>query len=474
MEEHATVPFQYGDEDDWAVGGTRPANGKADAPQATPTRWGGYGSRPIKLLALVALIDSVDRGILPGVLTKVQDEFGFGDTAAGVLGSVFVLTGFLAVLPAGYLADRYSRTRIIAVVMASWGVISALNAGVRSYGQFLVVRATLGIGETVDNPASSSLTADYYAPAVRGRAFALRGVAPIVGTAVGTAMGGLVGSVFGWRWAFLIVGVPGSLLALAVWRLPEPARGESDGVAVSTAQPAEVPANVEDRRGVRAFLDDMRAAARVRSLRSLMIGTAIMSGATAGLAFWAPAFYERHTSLGSGGSAAATGGLILVGALAGTWAGGIACDRLRPRYEGAPMLVAGVAQFIGGAVLMTTFLPTPLWFRMPFQAIGVALIVAGGPALATMISEVVSPAIRGTAYSVTAFLGAIAGAASPLVLGVIADQMPITIDGETKGHIANAFLIVTPLVLVGALVVLRGRRHVQDDIAAAAAAATAR
>lgn len=451
--------FRYGDEDDWSVGG-----GTTTAAPTKTERWGPYGNRPIKLLALVAFIDSVDRGILPGVLTKVQDDLGFGDTAAGVLGSVFVLTGFLVVLPAGYLADRYARTRIIAVVMVSWGVISALNAAVRSYWQFLVVRAALGIGETIDNPASSSLTADYYAPAVRGRAFALQRVAPIVGTAVGTAMGGLVGAVLGWRWAFLIVGVPGSLLALAMLRLPEPVRGESDGPVTPVAA-----VDPDARRGAKAFLLDMRAAAKVRSLRSLMVGSAIASGATAGLAFWAPAFYERHTSLGSGGSAATTGALILVGALAGTWAGGIACDRLRPRYHGAPMLVAGVAQFGGGAALMSTFLPMPLWYRMPVQAIGVALIVAGGPALATMISEVVRPAIRGTAYSVTAFLGAIAGAASPLVLGVIADQFPITVDGETKGHIANAFLIVTPLVLVGALVVLRGRRYVQDDIAAAKA-----
>lgn len=454
-----STAFRYGNEDDWAVGG------HSSGPVPTKTeRWGPYGNRPIKLLALVAMIDSVDRGILPGVLTKVQDDLGFSDTAAGVLGSVFVLTGFLVVLPAGYLADRYTRTRIIAAVMISWGLISALNAGVRNYGQFLAVRAALGIGETIDNPASSSLTADYYAPAVRGRAFALQRVAPIVGTAVGTALGGLVGAVFGWRWAFLIVGVPGSLLALAVLRLPEPPRGASDGFVTRVPESVDLDA----RRGARAFVVDMRAAARVRSLRSLMVGSAIASGATAGLAFWAPAFYERHTSLGSGGSAATTGALILVGALAGTWAGGIACDRLRPRYHGAPMLVAGVAQFGGGAALMTTFLPMPLWYRMPVQAVGVALIVAGGPALATMISEVVSPTIRGTAYSVTAFLGAIVGAVSPLLLGVIADQMPITIDGETKGHIANAFLIVTPLVLVGALVVLRGRRYVQDDIAAAA------
>ena len=473
------VAYEYGNEDDWAV--KRPDTARRKKRRAKDHAWGAYGRRPMRILAGVAFIDSVDRGILPGVLTKVQDDLGFGDGAAGVLGSVFVLMGFLAVLPAGYLADRYRRTRIIAVVLASWGAISALNAGVRAYWQFLVVRASLGVGETIDNPASASLMADYYPAEVRGRAYAYTRVAPIVGTAVGTALGGLVGAIAGWRWAFLIVGVPGSLLALATWRMKEPARGESDGVEVAPPDPlleppgdAEVgPAGdavaVDERRGLRSLMADIRRCVRVRTLRSLMIGSAVASGATAGLAFWAPAFYERHTSLGSGGSAGVTGALILIGALTGTYLGGIACDRLRDRYEGAAMLVAGTAQVIGALALMASFLPTPLLFRMPAQIVGVAFIVAGGPALAAMIAEVVPATIRGIAFSVTGFLGAIAGAASPLLIGVIADQFELVVDGEVKGHIANAFLIVTPLVIIGGLVVLRGRRWVAGDTARAAA-----
>ena len=86
-----------------------------------------------------------------------------------------------------------------------------------------------------------------------------------------------------------------------------------------------------------------------------------------------------------------------------------------------------------------------------------------------MITEVVPPTIRGIAFSVTGFLGAIAGAISPLLIGFIADQFDYVVDGEVKGNLANAFLIVTPLVLVGAVALLQGRRHVAGDIAAAAA-----
>jgi len=433
--------------------------------------WGPYGRRPARVLAAVAFIDAVDRGILPGVLTKVQDDLGFSDTQAGLLGTAFVLTGFLVVLPAGYLADRSRRTRIIAVVLASWGAISGLNALVRSFWQFLLVRAALGIGETVDNPASQSLIADYYPADVRGRAFALQRATPFFGQALGLGVAGGVAALLSWRWAFLLVGVPGSILALVVWRLPEPRRGESDVAAEQPEPSLPVQAPVPPARdaGLVALLRDVQMAARVKTLRSLMVGSAIAAGALSGLGFWAAAFYERHTSLGTGGSAGLVGALILVGAITGTFVAGRTVDRIRERFEGAPMLLAGVCQGVGAALLLPTFLDVPLWVRIPVQGVAVAFIVGGLVAIPVMITEVVAADIRGIAFSVTGFLSAIAGAVSPLLIGFIADRFEYVVDGEVKGNLANAFLIVTPLVLVGAVALLQGRRHVAGDIAAASA-----
>ena len=454
-----------------ASAGTVPAGavppGAVPADEQLRSRWGTYGRRPARLLAAVAFIDAVDRGILPGVLTQVQDDLGFSDTRAGLLGTAYVLTGFLVVLPAGYVADRYARTRIIAVVLASWGLISGLNALVRNFWQFLLVRATLGIGETVDNPASQSLIADYYPTDVRGRAFALQRATPFFGQALGLGLAGGVASLLTWRWAFLLVGVPGSLLALAVWRLPEPRRGESDGVAEFQPEPqlpVTAPVPPERDAGPAALLRDVRSAMRVRTLRSLMAGSAIAAGALSGLGFWAAAFYERHTSLGTGGSAGLVGLLILVGAVSGTFVAGRVVDRVRDRYEGAAMLLAGVCQATGAALLMPTFLDMPIALRIPVQGLAVAFIVGGLVAIPVMISEVVPAAVRGISFSVTGFLSALAGAVSPLLIGGIADRFEFVVDGEVKGNLANAFLVVTPLVFLGAALLLRGRRHVSGDI----------
>jgi len=165
--------------------------------------------------------------------------------------------------------------------------------------------------------------------------------------------------------------------------------------------------------------------------------------------------------------------LLLSGAVLGTVLGGIATDRLRDRVDGAPMLIAGISQTVGSVFLMFVFLDVPLAVRLVAALIGAMLMVAGFPALTAMTAEVVPASIRGLTFSVTSFLSALAAAASPLLIGAIADQFRFTVRGQVKGNLADAFLIVTPLVFIGGLVVLRGRRHVEEDRRRAVALAVA-
>src|SRR4029079_6933871 len=219
----------------------------------------------------------------------------------------------------------------------------------------------------------------------------------------------------------------------------------------------------------RALLHDARLALRIRTLRSLMIGTAIATGALTGIGFWAPAFLERHAGFNGGGAGGNGGALILVGAVAGTIVGGRLSDHLRDRVAGAPMLVAAVTQAIGAVVLMPVFADIPLAVRVVLSGIGVLFIVAGFPALAAMVAEVVPPSIRGLAFSVTGFLSALAAALSPLLIGAISDRFDYRFDGRTVGNLAHAFAIVMPLVFFVALVVWRARHFVEADKARALA-----
>ena len=437
------------------------------------------------ILALVGLIDAIDRGILPGAATKIKDALHFSDFKIGVLGTAFILASFLATPIAGYIVDRRRRTHIIGVVLAWWGVVSAVTATVQNFVQFFAVRAALGASDAVNSPASQSLVADYYPPAIRGRAYAVRQVTPILGTALGTGLGGVAGT-FGWRWAFLLVGIPGSVLAWTVWRMVEPAPGEHDGDPAAAvgrdrhrrsrpasrpppagptpwrpprSRPAAITCGSEDRdrHPDAAGPHDRERRDHRQPHRPGLLGAVVLRA-------------PRRAVHGPVGRPVSPAGSSWSAPWPGTIAGGVAADRLARRYEGAPMLLAGVAQFAGGVLLFSSFLHVPTWtVRVPLQFVGVLLIVGAIPALAAMTAEVAPARLRGTAFAVTTWMGALLGAVSAPLVGALADHWPITVHGKQEGNLALAFAIVTPLVLVGSVVVLNGRRHVSADTARARA-----
>ena len=434
-------------------------------------KWGSAGRRPLLLLAGVGLIDALDRGVLAGVLTAIQEDLGVNDFQMGLLDSAYIITGLLFALPAGYLSDRARRTRVIAIVMALWTVFIAGTAAVRTYWQAFVVRTAVGIGDTIDDPASQSLMADYYPARVRGRAYAYFRATPTVGRALGIAVGGAVGAMLGWRAAFLVAALPGILLAIGVWRLREPARGESD-----LATPAVGSADEASTRAKTTVWSDVRTLLRIRSLRALVLGTAVGSGTLSGLAFWAVAYHERHSDMPAATAAGIVGALILLASLGGTLAGGSIADRVRGKVAGAPMLGAGLSMGTGIVLLFCSFIEgIPVWgMRIPLQAAAVALIVGALPATFAMTSEVVPASLRGTGFSLVKVSSTIIGTIAPPLVGWISDQRTyITASGRETGDLGFAFSMTVPLVLIGAFLLIRGRHTVEDDKVAAEAATLA-
>ena len=430
---------------------------------ATASKWGRYGKRPLVVLCLVGLVDAVDRGVLPGVITQVQDDLGMSDFQAGLLSSAIVVATLLAAVPGGVLADRKDRRYLIALVLLVWSASSALSSAVRSFAQLLAVRSTLGVGDALNDPAAQSLVADYYPPEVRGRAYGWQRVVPTAGVAVGAVVGGGLGSLFGWRVAVLAVAVPGLLVAVLVRRLPLPERGAGDGPAGEAAP--QVAATALGTWG------SLRACFAVRSLRALLFATAITTAALTALGFWGIAYNERASGLTAAEAAGVAGGVILLGAVLGGFAGGIATDRLRGKVDGAPLLLGAATTSTGTVLLIVSFNDgIPVYgMRLPLQMVAVALIVASLPALTAMTTEVVVPQLRGTAFGLLKLFANLFAAVTPPLIGVLADGHRVTLaDGRTKGDLGFAFRWTVWTVLLGSVLLLYGRRHVDADLRRAA------
>src|ERR1041385_6001269 len=152
----------------------------------------------------------------------------------------------------GRLGDRYSRTKLMAIAAVVWSIATAFTA-ITDHAPWLppgvsfripvlhltvalsgvalalcAIRALVGIGESSYSTITPTLIADYFPPHRRATALGIFQAAIPMGFALGYVAGGVLASFFGWRAAFMIVGLPGLITAIVVWRLREPVRGATD------------------------------------------------------------------------------------------------------------------------------------------------------------------------------------------------------------------------------------------------------
>ena len=247
----------------------RPSGAVAHDATSRLRRWGPYGLAPVLVLVAASFIDGMESNFIPGVLSLLQKEFHFGDTAAGAIPTAMAIAGLIVTLPAGYLADRTNRKRLLAIVVA---VVVGVHAGVRPRDH---------LRDVLRHPRDPRIGGEHRQPLVgeprhrllpgelAGRVFAFIRAGGYVGLALGIAIGGALGQAFGWRAPFFVMVIPGLVIAFFVSRLTEPPRGGFD------PQPAS---EVVLGRGVSALWADCRAVLAVPTLKFLFVGVAVAFG----------------------------------------------------------------------------------------------------------------------------------------------------------------------------------------------------
>ncbi len=192
------------------------------------------------VLFAINLLNFFDRQ-LPGALAEpIRKEFHLSDTSLGLLGTVATLMYALVGLPLGRLADRWSRTRLIAIGTASWSLLTAASGLAQNYAQLFVSRLGVGLGEATCAPAGQSLIGDLYPPQQRARAMGVFMLGLPAGLCLAYFSAGAIGAAFGWRAAFLFACLPGLLFAWLALRIPEPVRGALDAARSAAASDAAV------------------------------------------------------------------------------------------------------------------------------------------------------------------------------------------------------------------------------------------
>jgi MFS family permease len=305
---------------------------------------------------------------------------------------------------------------------------------------------------------------------MRARVFSLQQVAIFVGGGIGLGLGGFVGDTFGWRWAFVVVGMPGSLLAIAAFRLREPVRGDVDraaagvqqqstdtGVDAKSAAAARPSLGTFLRTMVRELKVELRFIFGIRTMRYILIGVSALLFTVAGIGYWLAVYHERFSGMSLTEATAFTAAVLAVGGTIGTFAGGALSDRLRASHGPASRIHIVVWSACSCAILfMISFAVASVPLRLGLEFVGVAAGAAAVPGLRAAMLDVIPASSRGVGASAFSLASIIFGTAlAPPLVGFVSD---------VTGSLAAAFYIVFPPVIAGLLLLSRATKTIVDDV----------
>ncbi|MEE4174795.1 MAG: MFS transporter [Xanthomonadales bacterium] len=405
-------------------------------------------SLALVMLVLVYTFNFIDRQIVGILAVPIKADLGLSDTQLGLMGGLAFALFYTGLgIPVAMLADRFSRTWIITVALALWSGMTALCGLAQNFWHLFLARLGVGVGEAGGVTPAYSLLMDYYPPGQRARAMSLYSFGIPIGSALGIVFGGVIASLVDWRFAFFAVGIAGVLLA-PVFRIlvKEPPRGRYDQAA-ATKPP-----------GIGQIF---RTLGGKPSFWFLSLGASCSSMMGYGLFFWMPSFIVRSHGLTLLEASLFYGAILLVGGMAGMWAGGWLGDRLgqvkRSRYVTIPAIafLVSVPTYIVGVLTPTL---TLAFFAI---LIPVALgLVWVGPVMST-VQQLVPPNMRATASAVFLFVNNLVGIGlGTFAIGALSDALELQYGADS---LRWSIVAGTGFYLVAATLFFLASRWIEQD-----------
>jgi predicted MFS family arabinose efflux permease len=399
----------------------------------TPPSAGARGSwYVLGLLTLVYGINIADRFVVSQVLEPIRLELELSDAQVAFITGVALALFYVTVgIPVALLADRTNRRNIIAISVALWSAMTAVCGVAQNVWQFVLGRFGVGIGEAGGTAPSASLLADRFAPQSRPAAYTVYALGAPLGAWLGSQFAGAMAQRFGWRAAFLALGLPGLAIALLVWlTIREPSRGAFDAARTASAG--------------QSLWVQLRYLAGRRSFVHITMGVTVATLWGWGLIWWTPAFLMRSHGLSVGAAGAVLGPMHLY---AGTLATLVTSALVGPRVATDPRRVLWLLTavlvlltFPSFGAYWTRSLPAAvvlLWVMMP------AVYFFIGPTMGLM-QNVVPPSMRALAMAVALFTANVANLiVAPQLVGLASDALAPRLGGNAES-LRCALLVLAP------------------------------
>ncbi|MBN1240202.1 MAG: MFS transporter [Gammaproteobacteria bacterium] len=388
-----------------------------------------YKGYVVAVLVLGYIFNVVDRGALGIMVEPIKRDLQISDTAMGLLtGFAFAVFYSFMGVPIARLADRWSRVNVLALAIALWSVATALCGAAYNYLTLFLARSATGVGEAGGSPPSHSLISDYFPISQRATALAVYAMAVPIGTSIGSLASGWGNVYFGWRWTFVMVGLPGLLVALLVkLTVKEPPRGYSDGTGASRQKNAP------------PFFDVFRFLLTRRSFMHMSLAAALHSVVWYAGSNWNAAFFIRSHEMNTGIAGNYLAIFALIGAI-GSFTGGFLADRISTRKDDKRwyMWVPGLACVMMVPFQFASYLSPNLAVVVPSFSIMVVLAsMFFGPSFA-VAQSVATVRMRAVSTSVLLFIQTIIGLSiGPFLVGLFSDLL-----GPTAGDDSLRYALV--------------------------------
>ncbi|MGI9551829.1 MAG: spinster family MFS transporter [Aurantibacter sp.] len=356
----------------------------------------GYRAYVLFILTGVYIFNFIDRQILVILQESIKHELGLSDTQLGLMsGFSFAIFYVSFGIPIARMADKGNRRNILTAALVIWSGMTALSSRAQSFIQLLLARIGVGIGEAGGSPPAHSIISDLYPPAKRATAMAIYSTGISIGILIGFLGGGWINEYFGWRTAFLVVGIPGILYALILrFTVKEPPRGLSE--------------NIKNADEVPSMKDVLGLLWRSNAFRYLALGSGMAAYFQYAINSWLPPFLARIHDMGSGEIGTWLSLLFGIGTGLGYFMGGYLTDRMGKKDKRWYMWLPAAGILIAIPLCIITFFSSNT---------ALALVALALPAFLSSIY--LAPCLAVTHGLVTLRMRALSSAILFLVLNVI-------------------------------------------------------
>lgn len=422
-------------------------------PDANPYASTGARYYAVGLLTVVYTFNFIDRQLLAILQESIKAELLLSDSQLGLLtGFAFALFYVSAGIPIARWADKGNRRNIVSLAVGTWSFMTAVSGLVGNYAQLLVARIGVGIGEAGGSPPAHSIISDIFPPEKRASAFALYSTGVNIGILFGFLFGGWLNEIFGWRVAFMVVGIPGILIALLVrFTLREPIRGLSESRDVSEQTSSSVG-------------DIVRLLWSRKTFRHLAFGAALNAFAGYSTASWTASFMIRSHDMTTGELGTWLAGIMGIGGAIGVLLGGFIAEKLAVKDVRWYLWTPTIAGIISVPFMVAVYLANGPYIALTLSIIpGLLSNVYLGNGLA-MTHGMVGLRMRAMASAVLFFvLNLIGLGLGPWAVGFLSDSLEPTLGPES---LRTAMLYLLPLAMAWSVVhFYMGSRTLKDDLA---------